>query len=172
MKRRGATDTVRATSAEGAAFTHFSSRELPEAVAGALAAGREVSLCIKGRSMLPFLRETGDCVTLGALPSAGANRGDIVLGRTTDGRTVLHRVIGTTPEGDVTLAGDGNLYAREKARAADIVAAVHLRLRKGRATDMTSGRQLRLWWIWQALLPARRYLLLVYKAGERLGLIK
>lgn len=170
MKRRGATDTVRATSAEGAAFTHFSSRELPEAVAAALAAGQEVNLRIKGRSMLPFLRETGDSVLLRALPAQGARRGDIVLGRTSDGRTVLHRVIATTPAGEVTLMGDGNLYAREKARAADIVAAARIRLRKERITDMTSGRQLRLWRLWQVLLPARRYLLLVYKAGERLRL--
>lgn len=119
--------------------------------AGALLAeGREVCITPKGNSMLPFIRDGKDSVTLKKLP--GVKVGDIVLARLGDRHYVLHRVI-EAKDGALTLMGDGNISGTEQCLQKDIM---------GTAVAI-NGRRPGNGAIWRALKPIRRYLLAIYR---------
>ena len=120
-----------------------------------LSRGIEVVLMTKGNSMLPFIRGEKDSVNLKRF--GAVNVGDIVLARIAPDRYVLHRIFAI--DGDaVTLMGDGNLVGVESCRLGDILGTVTEIIRPdGRKKKVTSGA------LWRKLLPARRYLLWIYR---------
>lgn len=116
--------------------------------------GKTVLLTAKGDSMLPFIRDREKIILQKA---ETYRRGDIVLARTDNGTTVLHRII-RTGNGTATLMGDRNLRKKEKCPLSGI---------KGKVISISGKRGIRLTssWrhrclsaIWLCLIPVRRLL--------------
>jgi len=122
---------------------------LLEEAAVLLEEGRDVLLTPKGNSMLPFIRNGKDEVTLHK--EASVAPGDIALVRL-PGRYVLHRVI-RVDGSSVTLMGDGNIAGTETCSQADVLGTV--KAINGKAP--AKGR------LWRFLKPIRRYLLAIYR---------
>ena len=123
-------------------------------VAVVLRDGREAVIIPTGNSMLPFIRDGVDRVTLRR--KADVAVGDIVLVKI-DGRYLLHRIIAR--KGDaLTLMGDGNLVGTERCTLADVIGTVTEIIRPS-GRRRTPGRAR----LWRLLRPVRRYLLAIYK---------
>ena len=73
--------------------------------------GREVTVRIEGRSMLPFFR-SGARIRLHPIRPDDLQRGHVVLAETDSGQFVIHRIaqVGSTR---ILLRGDGNPFGRE-----------------------------------------------------------
>lgn len=122
--------------------------------------GTAVTFTPKGSSMLPFIRGGKDSVELKRAEGAGV--GDIVLARVGQSAYVIHRIIRI--EGDeVTLMGDGNIAGKERCRREDVLALATKIIRNGKETDCSSFGHKSAAAVWKILLPARRYLLAVYR---------
>ena len=123
--------------------------------------GMAVTLLVKGRSMLPFIRGGHDSVVL---TRPGEIRpGDVVLAHIDGRRYVLHRVMEVSPE-RIVLMGDGNIRGQEVCRPEDVLARTdEIVGEDGRHRRLDTPRQRRLARIWRFLLPVRRWILAVYK---------
>lgn len=122
--------------------------------------GTAVTFTPKGSSMLPFIRGGKDSVELKS--AEGAKVGDIVLARVGQSAYVIHRIIRI--EGDeVTLMGDGNIAGKEYCRREDIMALATKIIRNGKETDCRSFGHRSAATTWKLFLPARRYLLAIYR---------
>lgn len=125
-----------------------------------VAEGESVTIMTKGVSMHPFIRGGRDSVRL-EKPSV-LKPGMIALAQIRPGVYVLHRIIAM--EGDeVTLMGDGNIAGVEKCRICDVKAVVASVIKPRGEVDPSSGKHQRQARIWKSLLPARRWLLAVYR---------
>ena len=125
-----------------------------------LDAGHQVTIPVKGYSMLPFIRGQKDLVIL---EKAGEIRpDDIVLFRHA-GRYVMHRILSI--DGDaVDIMGDGVPYNHEHITRSQVLARAVTVLRDGKkAVDPYSARELRKVHLWQRIRPLRRYLLFIYR---------
>lgn len=94
-----------------------------------LSEGYEVTFAPKGRSMLPFLKEGRDTVTLAAPPTK-LKKYDIPLYQRENGQYVLHRVVrvGTT----YTCIGDNQFVLESGISHSQIVAVCTSFVRKGK----------------------------------------
>ena len=121
--------------------------------------GKTVTLPVSGRSMRPFLHETGDKALLTV--SEQVSVGDVVLAEISPKRFVLHRVIAINGQ-QVTLRGDGNLN-NEYCTISNVKATALGFYRKGRnKLDSTQDCKWQIYsWIWTHLYPVRRYLLFI-----------
>lgn len=81
--------------------------------------GKEVRIRIKGGSMRPFIQD-GDSVLLSAYQGGVLQLGSNLLAKY-QGKYVFHRYVGKK-NGQIVLAGDGNLVLREYINSADIIA--------------------------------------------------
>ncbi|MCI5580744.1 MAG: S24/S26 family peptidase [Phocaeicola plebeius] len=125
--------------------------------------GKNVLLPVEGRSMLPFIVGGRDSVELHPVQIKGLRTGDTILARTTDGRYVIHRIV-TISNGRLTLEGDGNINLREQATLKDVIArAEYVTDRQGSRRSLTDRKARRLWKIWSAFRPIRKYLLGIYQ---------
>ena len=117
--------------------------------------GREVIITPKGNSMLPFIKNGRDEVTLVRLDRP-AEVGDILLVKIGD-RFVMHRVFAV--DGDaITLMGDGNVYGKEHCKSADVIGLVtEIHKEGGKVVIPGKGK------LWRLLRPFRRYILAIYK---------
>ena len=86
-----------------------------------LNAGYEVTFSPRGTSMLPFLKEGRDTVTL-KLPQGRLKKYDVAFYQRKNGQYVLHRVA-RVGEGDYTFIGD-NQFVLEKGIEEDQIIAV------------------------------------------------
>lgn len=125
-----------------------------------LAEGKSVIIPVKGYSMDPFIRNGRDSVEL--VPAKSFEVGDIVLAHLANGDYVLHRVVSIKEE-VVLLMGDGNIKGTECALKSRVVGVVTRIIQGERSVDCTSSSYLRKVKIWGKLLPARRYILAVYR---------
>lgn len=132
---------------------------LPE-VEKLLAEGENVTIRVKGNSMLPFITGGRDSVELRKAQSL--SKGDIVLARLPDERYVLHRIIGFS-DGYVRLMGDGNLRGEEKCQNKDIAGKAFGIIRKDKVVDCSRSCERTKAKVWMLLLPVRRYLLALYR---------
>lgn len=108
-------------------------------VAETLAAGDDVTIPMRGVSMLPLLREGRDSVRLTPVSRRAVRRGDVVLFRH-GGRYVLHRYRGLR-DGLLHIHGDGLLGRGEYCRREDVVAVMtHVVRRSGVAVSVGSLR--------------------------------
>lgn len=115
-----------------------------------LLAGRSVTVCVLGQSMLPFFR-SGSRITLRPLREGDLRRGHVVLGQTDSGHFVVHRIFGVA--GDrITLLGDGNTVGTET-------------IPRQRIYGIVDCGPLHLWLAerWMRLQPLRRYPLAVLR---------
>ena len=120
-----------------------------------LAEGRDVTLMVKGNSMLPFLHSEKDSVVLRKIDSVAV--GDMILARIAPGHYVLHRVWAVGNDG-ITLMGDGNLYGTEHCSHENVLGTV-VRIIYGNGKTSVPGKGR----LWRKLLPVRRYLLAIYR---------
>jgi hypothetical protein len=128
-----------------------------------VAGGADVTLSVKGNSMLPFIVSDRDSVVLSRVESEKLRLGDIILARIDDSRYVLHRVIRISGR-DFYLCGDGNpRHMVEHCTADNVLARAVKVVRSGKTVscDSLSERIIALLWRW--LSPVRRYLLAVYR---------
>lgn len=123
--------------------------------------GMEVTMLVKGRSMLPFILGGLESVVL--KKPGRINPGDVVLARIGGQRYVLHRVMEVTAD-KVELMGDGNIRGRERCSPQDVLArADEVVGADGRHRRLDTPRQRRAARTWRRLLPIRRWILAVYK---------
>ena len=124
-----------------------------------LSEGRQVVLCVKGRSMLPFIRGGKDSVVL---ESAGPVKvGDLLLCEIGEGSYVLHRLI-RKEKRKLVLMGDGNIRGVEYCSEKNVIACVTRIIRNGRSYTC-NGIGFRLFSIlWRKALFMRRYLLYLF----------
>ena len=110
----------------------FDNDKLFDEISALLADGKDVTLTVKGRSMMPFLAGGRDRVTLRRCGAAGIHRGSIVLARINGGeRVVLHRVVRRS--GDrLVLQGDANRVQTETAGVADVAGVAVSFVRNGK----------------------------------------
>lgn len=127
-----------------------------------ISAGNQFSFCAFGKSMLPFIRDGKDTVTLG--PVVGdVKSGDVIFYRRDNKQFVLHRVIRVREDGTCDLCGD-NQYIIEKGVRPDQIIAILVRLER-------NGKEIRLHSpsvrIRRFFLPLRRFILHVKSAVKR-----
>jgi Peptidase S24-like. len=133
---------------------------LLDKVAELIANGRRVTIIGKGNSMMPFIINERDSITLSRIDKL--NKFDIVLAKLKDNSYVIHRIIKI--EGDrVILMGDGNLYYKEECTISDILAKAEIIIRRGRHINCNKKTERIKAIIWFYLSPIRRYLLAIYK---------
>ncbi|MCQ2194272.1 MAG: peptidase S41 [Paludibacteraceae bacterium] len=128
--------------------------------------GHSVTIRVAGYSMRPILEHRRDDVTLVKPDPDALSLYDVVLFKF-NGRYVMHRIVAI--DGDkLTLRGDGNIQGKEWCTRADVVGIADYFDRKGRRIDCKT-KWFRLYGrIWNALLPIRRWLLLIYRAKRKL----
>lgn len=121
--------------------------------------GNQFSFCAFGVSMLPYIRNGKDLVTLG--PNKGdLKANDIVFYRRANGQFVLHRIVRVRKDQSFDLCGD-NQYSIEKGvLKSQIIAKFVLLERNGKTIrpDDFSSR------IWCFFLPCRRLVLHVWRS--------
>ena len=130
------------------------------AVAALIKEGRHVVLPVKGNSMLPFIIGGRESVEL--TPPPQAQVGDVVLAWVDGSHYVVHRVIAVSPQGDVSLMGDGNIRGVEHCTQQDIVGkAVFVVSADGKKRPLPNDSWQ--WRLWNRLLPIRRWILAIYR---------
>lgn len=130
-----------------------------------LAHGNRANLIVTGSSMLPMLHHRRDSVVLAPVGDA-AKKGEVILYRRSNGKYILHRVIGLT-DGGYICSGD-NQAVREFVTREQILAVVVQFTRKGR-TCGTGAPGYRLYKaLWVGLFPLRRYYLSLRRRLGRL----
>lgn len=128
-----------------------------------VADGVSVTFPVKGRSMIPFIIGGRESVIL--QQPANLKVGHVVLAKVGPERYVVHRIIRISPDGRITLMGDGNIRGTENCKEKDILArATHVVDSQDRRRPLDSRGQLFKAKIWFFIRPLRRYLL----AGMRL----
>ena len=122
--------------------------------------GVNVTLPVKGQSMLPFIIGGKESVILHR-PGL-IDVGDVVLAWVDGNRYVVHRIIKLDYD-RVTLMGDGNLTT-EHCALGDIKARVtHVVSADNKKRDLYSRWRVRAAKLWYWLRPVRRYLLAIYR---------
>ncbi|MDR1653739.1 MAG: S24/S26 family peptidase [Prevotellaceae bacterium] len=131
-----------------------------------ISAGENVSITVKGRSMMPLLHNRRDAVVLAPVDTKTLAVGQIVLFRYNE-RHLLHRIVKI--DGDnIVIQGDGTRSA-ENATRADIVAVAVAIIRKNRKKTMLPNRWENLYFrLWLLLKPFRRYLLAIHRRLPKL----
>ena len=124
-----------------------------------LSEGRQVVLCVKGRSMLPFIRGGKDSVVL---ESAGPVKvGDLLLCEVGPGNYVLHRLI-KKEKRILVLMGDGNIRGMEYCPEKNVIACATQVIRNGKSYTC-NGLLFRFFsMLWRKALFIRRYLLYLF----------
>lgn len=125
-----------------------------------IAEGHDVTLCVRGVSMRPFLEDRRDKIVL-TRPDA-VKKGDAVLAEIESGKYVFHRII-HIEDGRVTLKGDGNVYGTERCRVEDIAASAKMFIRKGRSYSPDSKVWKLYSFLWPKCTVARRVLLAIHR---------
>ncbi len=121
--------------------------------------GQSFSFCAFGNSMLPFIRNGKDTVTLG--PVVGTlTKNDVIFYRRENGQFVLHRIVKVCPDGSFSLCGDNQFRIERGIRTHQIIAKLNRLERDGKEVPLQAF-SLRLWVFF---LPLRR-LLLHIKSG-------
>lgn len=126
-----------------------------------LSQGTAVTIMTKGNSMLPFIVGERDSVVL--KPYGKPRVGDIALAHLDSGAYVLHRIIAISDTGMVTLMGDGNVRGTEQCHAGRLYGKAITVIRRGRKCNPDSKLWMFVWRMWRLMLPARRYLLAIYR---------
>ncbi|MBP5340078.1 MAG: S26 family signal peptidase [Prevotella sp.] len=124
---------------------------------------------VTGGSMLPFVRPFRDNVMLVAVKAEELKVGDIVLfpGKYLGGDYCLHRLYKIESD-RVQTFGDGNMRPDHWQPKSQILGKVVL-IKRGRLTiDCESPRWVRLFRLWNKLLPLRPVLLLPFRVMNKL----
>ena len=137
-----------------------------ETVRELIGSGKTVTISLKGNSMNPFIVHLRDSMTLRKATDADIRKGTVALVLTDDGHYVLHRIFAV--DGDVvTMLGDGNVEMTEKCTCANIIGVMQSLERKGHTITPDSFAWKAYSWIWDILVPVRRYPLALWRRLHR-----
>ena len=125
-------------------------------------AGNEFSFCAFGSSMLPFIRNGKDLVTLGPV-SDEFKKNDVIFYRRANGQFVLHRIVAAHEHGVYDLCGDNQGYVEKGISSRQIIAKL-VRLERNEKEINLNSFPAKLWYLW---LPAHRFLIHVKCALRR-----
>ena len=123
--------------------------------------GHEVTIPVKGNSMLPFIHSDTDNAVLKQVVQP-LRKWDIVLAYDTRRVLVLHRIIRIAGD-ELTLMGDGNLVGIETCRVSDVIGKLESVKRDDKEWHCNTGSARAKAVVWYYLRPLRRYLLFVYR---------
>ena len=123
--------------------------------------GHEVSVTIRGGSMLPFLVPQRDRI-LFSKPNRPLRKGDIVLYQRANGSFVAHRIRRVHGNGCCDMIGDAQTQLEYDVPPEQIFALVTGVQRKGKWLNARS-----FWWqffahVWLWIIPLRRQILRLY----------
>lgn len=136
----------------------FDNEVLFDEISALLADGKDVTVTVKGRSMMPFLVGGRDHVTL-RRGAESIRRGSVVLARVSGGGSVvLHRVIRRSGD-KLVLQGDGNRVQTETADVASVAGVAVSFVRKGK-TYPAQGLVWRAYSLFMAAFMSLRRLLI------------
>lgn len=117
--------------------------------------GQTVLIHIQGRSMRPFLKETGDCIELLPCPPTELVKGYCYF-YSWEGNYMLHRYVGYC-NGCYCFAGDGNQVRIEEVERTAITGLLHaVQHADGRIENCLSNRWRCYGLLWFQLRPLRR----------------
>ena len=108
----------------------FSLAEYDETIRLVLSGGGEFTIFPKGTSMLPFIVQGRDSVTL-EQPQGALHRGDIAFYQRENGQYVLHRVIAADGE-TYTMCGDNQLAPEYGVKPEQLIARAAYVTRNGK----------------------------------------
>mgnify|MGYP001460832383 FL=1 len=142
----------------------ISTRELLPLVDEIIKSGKKAIITVSGNSMRPFIVSNRDKVLLGAVNNL--KKADIILFKDKHGRYILHRIYRIKDDKCRTI-GDYCLMEDGEVKRDDIIGVVEEIIRKGKKISCDS-----LLWriyshVWLALLPVRKYLIVMHKAYIR-----
>lgn len=132
----------------------FSNKEYFSYVESLLQNGENVKIPIRGKSMLPFLRET-DKVVLFPPYAERFSLGDILLAREESGRVILHRLVKINKE-KLILAGDGNIIHHETINFNQVIGVARWAIRGDKMIDLQSFKSKMLGMFWYKIRFVRR----------------
>ena len=121
--------------------------------------GNQFTFCAFGISMLPFIRNGKDIVTLGPIESE-LKENDIIFYRRSNGQFVLHRIVSVRDDEGYDLCGDNQYVIERNIRKEQIIAKLDKLERKGNEIDLSSFKVL----LWCSYLPFHRFFLHVKSA--------
>ena len=121
--------------------------------------GNSFSFCAFGSSMLPFIRNGKDLVTLGPVQDSLA-KNDIIFYRRKGGQFVLHRIVRVCPDGSFHHCGDNQFRIEKGIAKHQIIAKLERLERDGKNVDLHAFPVQ----LWCSLLPLRRLLLHIKSA--------
>ncbi len=142
----------------------ISFEELFPLISEKIAEGKSFSFLAFGKSMLPFLKNGVDTVTLSPV-KGNLEKNDVIFYRRKSGQFILHRIVKILDNGEIWLCGD-NQYFIEKGIYKDQVIAILTSVnRKGKDICLTSFMQK----LYLTYLPVRRSVFLLgYKIKNRI----
>lgn len=118
-----------------------------------LARGESVRLIVTGNSMYPLLHTKRDTVVIA--PAETVKKYDITFHKRTDGRYILHRVVGILPDGTYQIAGDNELKPEPPVKREQILGVVTGFTRWGKSCRPKGIRYWLYVRIWCLLMPWR-----------------
>ena len=121
--------------------------------------GNQFSFCAFGISMLPFIRNGKDIVTLGPVKNE-LKANDIIFYRRPNGQFVLHRIVNVRSDKGYDLCGDNQYVIEKNVREEQIIAKLDRLEKNGKQIELSSF-QARLWCRY---LPLHRFFLHVKSA--------
>ena len=116
--------------------------------------GNSFSFCAFGNSMLPFIRNGKDTVTLGPVRGQLA-KNDVIFYRRENGQFVLHRIVEVCRDGSFSLCGDNQFRIERGILKHQIIAKLEKLEREGKEVPLSSFSAR----LWYSFLPLRRRLL-------------
>lgn len=131
-------------------------------VASRIADGERVRIRAKGNSMLPFIRDSKDEITLEKTNTQSFQKGRLLLVRLKDERYVLHRVK-KIDNSDIFLQGDGNLSLLETCSTDDVIAEATKVFRNGKSIRIGCFRWNLYRYLWPGNMLLRRVGLGIYR---------
>ena len=134
---------------------------LQEAIKLQLDEGSQITLCVTGRSMRPYLSGNGDESIIVSKHKTEELKPGVIILFFYNNKYIFHRIIGKKNDTLVVL-GDGNCVA-EKTKIENVLGIVRHVIRAGGKKVSSDSFTAQVYWrIWYILRPIRKYLLYLY----------
>ena len=132
----------------------FSLAEFDETLRLVLDSGGEFRMHPRGSSMSPLIRQGRDSVAL-VSPSKKLKKGGIVLYKRDSGAYVLHRIIGISKDGSLTMCGDRQTTPEPGICQSQVIALVCRIYRDGDPVELTNPLYRLYSFVWRSFAVRR-----------------
>ena len=124
--------------------------------------GLSVTLCVTGKSMLPYISRAGDEFVVVSKHQMEDLKPGTIIFFSYNNKFVFHRII--DKKGDLLVAqGDGNCVEKEIVKPEDVLGVVRFVIRSSGKKVSTNCFMSQIYWrVWYILRPIRKYLLFLY----------